>query len=84
MKGQPTPYDGEAGQTGLMQKKKNKRKVDEASGLSGTSVQQKVKGKKRKGSSGKKKAEGSEEESIYAPNSGGIKNPIDTDLILWH
>ena len=52
-----------------MQEKKSKSK-DEASGHSGTFVQQKVKQKKRKGNSGKKKAEGTEKNSRYTPKTG--------------
>ena len=74
-KGQPTQDNSEAGPSGLIQKEKNKRKEDDARGLSGTSVKQKVKEKKKNGSSEKKKTEGPKKKTRFAPKTGGIKTP---------
>ena len=66
-----------------MQEKKDNSKEDEASGHSGTFVQQKVKEKKRKGSL-ERKAEGSKQKSRYVLRPVELKVPTDIDLELWH
>ena len=67
-KGQPTQDDGKAGPSGPIQEEKDKRK-DEARGYSGTSVQQKVKEKKKDIS--EKKTKGPKEKSRCTPKTVG-------------
>ena len=82
-KGQPTPDDCKAGLSGLIQEKENKTKEDEARCPSGTSVQQKMKEKRRKPLHRKRRQK---VQNIKTDMSRPVelKKLIDTDLDWWH